>query len=121
MQTPQRQFGDKGEDLAAAFLRSMGYRIVGRQVRVGRLGELDVIAEHRGTLVFVEVKTRRTAAYGPPEEALTFFKRRSLLRAIEAYRARRGLERLPYRLDVVAIEFAADQPVIRHHQAVALE
>ncbi len=121
MITPRQQFGNAGEDLAAAFLRSRGYRIVGRQVRVGRLGELDVIAEHRGTLVFVEVKTRRTAVYGAPEEALTFFKRRSLLRAIEAYRSRHGLERLPYRLDVIAIEFAADTPVIRHHQAVALD
>ena len=62
--------GRAGEAAAAAHLRRSGYKIVARNYRV-REGEIDIVAEHSGDLVFVEVKARRSGAFGKPEESLT--------------------------------------------------
>jgi len=114
----KRQFGDRGERLVERYLRRQGYRIVARNVTTGRMGELDLVAVHRGTLVFVEVKTRRSTAYGSPEEAVSPAKLEKLSRAIQWYLQQKGLERVRYRLDVVAIGYADGEPVIRHHHSV---
>ncbi len=66
---PRRRLGDAGEDFAVAYLEASGYRILARNWRLGSgdiRGELDVVATREGTLVFVEVKTRRGEAYGGP-------------------------------------------------------
>lgn len=81
---PRRRFGDRGEDLAAAFFITRGFRIVGRNWSC-RAGEIDLIAERDGRLHFVEVKTRRTSTYGYPEEAITRKKLQHFARAIELY------------------------------------
>ena len=62
--------GRAGEAAAAALLRRSGYKIIERNFRV-REGEIDIVAEHSGDLVFVEVKARRSGAFGIPEESLT--------------------------------------------------
>src|SRR5699024_12473521 len=66
----RQALGGRGEDLAAAFLEDAGLVIIERNFRCPR-GELDIIARDRETAVFVEVKTRRTAALGSPLEAVT--------------------------------------------------
>jgi len=116
----KRRFGDAGERIAERFLRRKGYRIIGRNVTTGRVGELDLVAVHVGTLVFVEVKTRRTAAYGTPEEAVTEAKLERLSRAIQWYLQRKGLERVRYRLDVVAVDLTGPEPEIRHLEGMGL-
>ena len=114
------RFGDFGENLAAEFLRRKGYRILGRNVRVGRVGELDIIARQGATVVFVEVKARRSDRFGLPEEALTPAKRLHLRRAIAGWLAMRGLSEARFRTDVVAVDASIDPPVIRHHPSVEL-
>jgi putative endonuclease len=111
--SPSQKFGRRGEDLAAEFLRRRGHRVLGRAVRVGRLGELDLITERGGVLVFVEVKTRTGAGFGAPEAAVTPTKLLRLSRAIAGYLRARGLERVRHRLDVVAVEWG-NPPTIRH-------
>ena len=64
-----KQVGSKGEDLAAEFLKDKGYRIIGRNYKTP-IGELDIIAKDGETLVFVEVKTRSSNAFGYPFEAV---------------------------------------------------
>jgi putative endonuclease len=64
-----RLLGNKGERRAAKFLRGRGFRILDRQ-NSGRLGEIDLIADDGGTIVFVEVKTRRSNVAGHPVEAI---------------------------------------------------
>lgn len=118
MPTERREFGDKGEATAEAYLRSRGFRVLARQVRVGRLGEIDLVCVDGRTLVFVEVKTRRDAAFGVPEEAVTAAKRGRLKRAAEAWLLARGLEDAPFRLDVVAVDLTGERPAVRHHEAV---
>ena len=81
----QQETGRQGEELATHWLRLRGFRILDRNWRVGRL-ELDIIAEREGVLHIVEVKTKRTARFGQPEERAGPEKIRHLITAAEAYR-----------------------------------
>ena len=65
MQNQQQKFGEKGESLAARFLKKNGYKILEQNYRT-KLGEIDIIATERKTIVFVEVKTRKSTRYGSP-------------------------------------------------------
>ena len=58
--------GNAGEDLACRYLEKNGYEILERNKHYSRFCEIDIIAKHKNTVVFVEVKTRRTNAYGTP-------------------------------------------------------
>ncbi len=88
--------------MAEAFLRRRGYRILARNYRCP-LGELDLVAEERGVLVFVEVKTRRTDRAGTGAEAIAPYKRRRLLRLARYYLAAHGLAEVPCRFDIVTL------------------
>jgi putative endonuclease len=61
----RKRLGDSGEEIAARFLEKRGYRVLERNYR-SPVGELDIIALHRGTVVFVEVKARTSGSYGAP-------------------------------------------------------
>ncbi|RMF34840.1 MAG: YraN family protein [Chlorobiota bacterium] len=107
--------GRRGEYLAEQFLLERGYRIVKRNFRLGRHGEIDLIAYDGAALVFIEVKYRRTATYGTPEDAVTADKRQQLRRIAEGFLAITALQAREYRFDVIAIEEEADGSVsIRH-------
>jgi len=97
-----RSLGDLGEDLAVEHLRRRGYRIVERNYRC-RLGEIDCVAIHGRTLVFLEVKTRATEVFGGPLEAVDARKRRRLTRLAQYYVREKGVEGVPQRFDVVAV------------------
>ncbi len=105
--------GDPGEDLACEHLKSAGLRILARNYRC-RAGEVDVVAEDRGTVVFVEVKERGGDSHGSAVEAVTASKRRKVLRAARLYAAQHGLSDSPTRFDVVAIDWGQDGPRVRH-------
>ncbi len=98
----RQRLGRAGEEAAVEALRARGYRIVGRNVRL-RGGELDVIAEEAGTIVFVEVKARRSSAFGTPAEAVGPRKQRTLCHLAMRYLAGRGLGERPCRFDVVEV------------------
>lgn len=75
----------KGEELATKFLKEKGYKIIERNFRKG-YGEIDIIAVHKNTLVFIEVKTRTSDKFGSPLEAISYFKLKSLLKTSEFYK-----------------------------------
>jgi putative endonuclease len=103
--------GLKGEDLAVNYLKKKGYRILEKNFRT-QLGEIDIIAEQNGTIVFVEVKTRTTDAFGLPEEAVTWQKQERIKKVALLYL--KGLKRVPpVRFDVLSIELKPE-PVIEH-------
>jgi putative endonuclease len=77
MTAARRALGSFGEDKAAAWYEANGYRVLARNWRC-RDGELDIVARRGPTVVFCEVKTRASAAYGIPAEAVTFAKQRKL-------------------------------------------
>jgi putative endonuclease len=84
MKTDKRVFGDAGENLAVKYLENKNYKILKRNY-VCPLGEIDVIARRENDLVFVEVKTRSTAAFGGALLAVTELKRRKTARAAISY------------------------------------
>ena len=98
----RQELGRAGEDAAVDALRARGYRIVARNVRM-RGGELDVVAEDAGTIVFVEVKARRSTAFGTPAEAVGPRKQRTLCHLALRYLAGRRLGDRPCRFDVVEV------------------
>jgi putative endonuclease len=97
-----RRLGAVAEAQAAAHLERLGYRILARNVTV-RGGELDLVAMHRGTLCFVEVRARASARHGAAEETVGPTKRRRLLHAARTYLASRPESDIPCRFDVVAV------------------
>ena len=107
--TQHRQsLGKTGEDLAVAELEARGYVIVARRYRT-RHGEIDVVARHGDTTVFVEVKARTTGEYGGGADAVTAGKQRRLISMATDYLVRHRLTERPCRFDVVAIDVAADR------------
>lgn len=98
----RQETGRAGEDAAAAYLASQGYRILERNLRF-RAGEIDLVAEESGTLVFVEVKTRTGTSFGSAAEAVTVGKQKRLIRLAGLYLARRGGTPPPCRFDVVTV------------------
>ena len=99
--------GRKGEEIAEKFLQDRGFRILEKNFR-SRLGEIDLIGIDKETLVFIEVKTRFSDEFGPPEEAVTTRKIKTIARVGDYYRLLN--DNLPElsRIDVVAIDFNDD-------------
>jgi putative endonuclease len=102
-----KKTGRQGEELAADYLSRLGYRILERNYR-SRFGEIDMIAQEGDTLVFVEVKSRRTLSYGEPEQAVDKAKQRRLSLLSLGYLAEKGLVGRPARFDVVAVRLGKE-------------
>lgn len=99
----KRALGAEYEEKAVEYLKNHGYFVLEQNFRC-RLGEIDIVACQGGYLFFVEVKYRRSACQGRPEEAITPAKMRTICRAADYYRLRKGYgEETPCRFDVVAI------------------
>ncbi len=118
----RRELGRRGEDLAFEYLRRSGMLVLDRNWRprgAGVRGELDIVARDGDELVVVEVKTRRSIAYGSPAEAITRRKVRALRSLTLAWLEQRSIHAPAIRFDVVAIVIPpAGQPVIEHLRAV---
>ena len=112
-----RLFGNRGERKAARFLRKQGFRIIARQY-ANRHGEIDLIARDGDSIVFVEVKTRRSDSAGLPFEAVTSEKQRKMTNTALVWLKRRGLLESRSRFDVVSILWPEDSktPEITHYK-----
>jgi putative endonuclease len=112
----RKLLGDRGERAAVRYLKRKGYRILARQ-SLSRIGEIDIIARDGDCIVFVEVKTRSSAAAGQPVEAVTLAKQKQLTRAALAWLKRHNLLEGRARFDVISILWSANgDPVIEHFQ-----
>ena len=107
----RRDLGAFGERVAAAHLEAKGYRIRERNFRT-REGEIDIVAERGGVLVFVEVRTRRGDALGSPAESVTAAKATHILAAAQAYAQARQDCPADQRIDVIAVSLAPDGRVL---------
>lgn len=97
-----RRLGDRAEEAGAVFLESLGFRILARRFRI-RAGEIDLIAEERGTLVFIEVKSRTSETYGAPAEAVDARKQARLVKAAAFYLMRDHAADRACRFDVLEV------------------
>ncbi len=113
MDEDRLESGRRAEELCAGLLRRAGLRILARNWRC-RHGEIDLIADERGTVVFAEVRLRRDARFGGAPESITAAKRARLLAAARAYLARRPATTCRFdvllldRLDVTRVEWIRD-------------
>lgn len=113
---PDLAAGKRGEDIAHRFLQRVGMTVVARNYRTGSgSGEVDLIAWERETLVFVEVKSRATSEFGPPDRAIDEEKRRKLVRAAVDYARRTAVALDKVRFDIVSIVFSTP-PAITHYR-----
>ena len=104
MTSYNRDFGGEGENIAVNYLKNKGYQIIGRNIR-SRWGEIDIIVKKQHKLVFIEVKSRRNSTKGEPYEAITFFKKKSLKRAIQYYLLQNKYKDYKLSIDMVAVIF----------------
>lgn len=112
--------GAFGESWAVGLLTRRGYRVVDRNVRF-RAGEIDIVAWEGQTLVFIEVKTRRSSAFGSPEASITAARYIHLATAIGLYLQQRHLEPDDYRIDVVSIRVDRAGRVEEYHVITGVE
>jgi putative endonuclease len=111
MQDKRQQFGKKSENLAVWYLKRIGYKIIEQNYRTP-LGEIDIIAKEKKTIVFVEVKSRQSIRYGNPKWAVTPKKQRKIsMVALQYLKSTRQTDARA-RFDVVAITSNRDEPQI---------
>ena len=116
MPSARSRLGAQGERIAAAHLETCGLVVSERNYRT-RYGEIDLIARDGEQIVFTEVRTRRSAAYGTPEESLTPRKQARLVKAALEYIEERSLHATSWRIDLVAITLNPDGPAdIRRYE-----
>lgn len=114
---PKDALGAHGEDLATAHLIEAGLRVLDRNWRCP-IGELDIVAREGNTLVFCEVKTRRSNAFGDPAEAVNWKKSRKLRQLAAKWLSEHDEHAREIRFDVVAVLAGpAGPPSIRHLRA----
>jgi putative endonuclease len=119
--TKRSDTGQWGEAIAAKHLENKGYVVRVRNWRHDH-GELDLIVERDGEIVFVEVRARHGDAFGRPEETLTTRKRAKLIATAEAYLAVHDLFDVQWQIDVIAIDLDAHNNVTRlEHYENAIE
>jgi len=111
MTQARQRLGKTGEDFAVRALTSRGYAILARRYRTRR-GEIDIVCDDHGTIVFVEVRAKGSAGCGSASESITPLKMRKVTACAVEYLARHRLSNRPCRFDVVAID-RADDPIPR--------
>ena len=113
MTTSGQELGLHGERIAERWLVHRGWRVIQRRYRNGHR-DIDLVAESGQTIAFVEVKTRRGAAFGGPVEAVNWKKKRELSRSAFTWIDRHGRPGESYRFDVVGVLVNGDHVRVRH-------
>lgn len=103
-----REFGNKGEDLACEYLIKNGYKILERNKHFSKLCEIDIIAKLKDKVVFVEVKTRKSNAFGSPMEAITKTKYNNIKTGALSYVQEHKIK--AFQIDVIGITL---EPILK--------
>ncbi|MGB9498483.1 MAG: YraN family protein [Dissulfuribacterales bacterium] len=98
----RQKFGKFGENLAARHLKKLGYKIICKNYRT-KLGEIDIIAKQDDTIVFVEVKSRRTSTFGSPKYSITLKKQQQISKTALYYLKKTNQSDVCARFDVVTV------------------
>jgi len=104
-----QELGKKGEETAVSLLKDNGYKILLKNYKT-KLGEIDIIASDKGTICFVEVKTRQSDRFGLPSEAISKLKQRQISKVALTFLKEKNLLNKKARFDVVSIIYSEDKP-----------
>ncbi|MFW6149769.1 MAG: YraN family protein [Atribacterota bacterium] len=96
--------GQIGEDLAGQYLLKNGYTILEQNLKAP-FGEIDIIAEKKNCICFIEVKSRKSNQYGLPEEAITSIKKKRIIKVAQLYIKKKNIKNKLFRFDVISIKF----------------
>ncbi len=118
-------FGKRGEEIVARELAKAGFEVLARNVRIGRLGEIDIIARRDGVVHVIEVKTRTSAAFGEPELAVDGRKQRVMWRVWEGALKKCGQEwgvgaDVEVQFDVAAVMIGADRAELKWYRNIEI-
>lgn len=111
MLNKRQKFGEKGEEIAVRHLKKEGYKIIETNYR-NKLGEIDIVAKDKDTIVFAEVKTRRSVRFGSPKQAITIQKQKKISMVALCYLKATGQTAARARFDVVGVISNQDKPVV---------
>ncbi|MGE5380230.1 MAG: YraN family protein [Methylocystaceae bacterium] len=100
----RQQLGQLGEEIAVRHLKNLGYNILQQRYRTAQ-GEIDIIANYQGTLIFIEVKARTSTRYGLPSEAVTYHKQTKIRQTALAYLQAEKPRYNDLRFDVISLLF----------------
>ena len=103
----KRDIGEAGEKIALAYLKRLGYRICDSNFRTP-FGEIDIVAKHKGVMVFVEVKSRATSSLGPPYLSVTKVKEKHIIKNALFYLKKCRILNADWRIDIVSVKFRFD-------------
>jgi len=103
-----RHLGSIGEKIASRYLEENGYRILARNFRAGKIGEIDIIGWDGDFLCFIEVKSRTNNRFGTPAEAVSPAKQATIRRIAQIYMQKYGFSENPVRFDVVELNMTKD-------------
>jgi len=107
--------GNQGENIATEYIENLGYEIIQRNFKFGRGGEIDIIAKHKNTLVFIEVKTRTNHKFGDPIEQISLQKRKNWRKAAEGFLYLKNINNQECRFDAIFIDILSNAaPKITH-------
>lgn len=111
----RHETGKIGEDISVRYLQQIGYTIIERNFEC-KQGEIDIIArdKEKEELVFIEVKTRSSALYGLPKEAVDKIKKKHIYRSAEYYVYAKHLENKPIRIDVIEVYKKRGKFMVHH-------
>jgi putative endonuclease len=112
--------GDFGEDIAANYLVSQGYTIRKQKYKV-KIGEIDIIATHKNSLIFIEVKTRRNITYGYPAQAVNQHKQFKIIQTAQCYLTQTNQYDKICRFDVIEIYYNSETNYNINHIKNAFE
>lgn len=116
MVTPKRKLGDLAEKIALNYLQKQGYQILQKNYQ-RKWGEIDIVTQLNKTIVFIEVKSQSRGKEIRPEENVTFFKQKRLIRAAQTYLLEKKISsEIPWQIDLIALElnFKTRKANLRH-------
>lgn len=108
-----KETGNLGENLASAFLKKSGYKIISRNLK-NKVGEIDILARQNETIVVVEVKTKSTNQYGEGFEMVNFYKQKKLLQLAKFLHIQ--YPDTVIRIDIISVDLSSAEPKIKHFE-----
>jgi len=116
----RKNLGKKGEEVSVDFLKQEGYRILKRNYRFGHK-EIDIVAQDKNTIVFVEVKTGRSKKFGEPFERVDSTKQRKLIEVAKDFIQKNEIQDCDFRFDVISVDLKGDKKIEHIKNAFTVE